>query len=779
MRDAERGLRLLDPRDNRLLDAQPLVEALRDAATYDLLAWHIERWQVARQDAPEEEARYLTNIASRYRLLAMALPGQPSLPAEMPPLVSVAGPSAASLVSEPQRQITASVTSRAASAQPVWLIVDYDAELLEVIIEDLASAYDQNELVTLLPRLAVERREAVEMEASKLPADQASLLLTTDSAVLSAAELASMYPFRPDAFDLPPTTTVRAGETVNVQVTLRATGASSRPAKVVLKAVSGDAYVRHAVDVPLPGDQALVLSARGNPEAWSSVDGRIELHPLAGHRTGYGLQLANRGPASMIVDVELLALQQELLDAIPDMPFAPDDLGRIMEKIQPLSSLNSIEELVLPATGVPIPLRFRPPSDEPVAAPQGNGDASSDVNTVNAAEPTPAEAAVPLTSVRHGLVLLVTDRNSHESILRRIDFKPRRPRSYLQAVASYDLGRERLSIRVTPLDPNQVPSNGFQVRCEFAEPLPRGAEARLNGIVNAPQFEAVLYADVPASTNRIVTAVVHVDGYPRGFTFHVPCSKSDDSIHESTGTLAVSVFEPLVGQAFAAPVARIPIKLRVDAPVGAFERAGDVVEVGVDMDRDREFRDEATLKLFSDRQVDVNLLPLDATGDLQFDTRVTDFQIEVPGGSLQNARVNLLARLQVAGKVAWSEPVEVILDQSGPTIDRVQVFPDRIAIVDSELEVRVWGGDGDLSGLDKVLVGFDVDRSGKFSEAVPPIPAERGEGAVWIAKIPASGIAPGPVTLLVQATDRVGNPSGMTKVKLEIVTEEEAMARRK
>ena len=203
-----------------------------------------------------------------------------------------------------------------------------------------------------------------------------------------------------------------------------------------------------------------------------------------------------------------------------------------------------------------------------------------------------------------------------------------------------------------------------------------------------------------------------------------------------------------------------------------------MVEVGVDADRDREFRDDALLKLYSDRQAEILLKPLNANGTLRFETAVSDFKVHVPGGSLQNARVNLLARVQAGGWQQWSESVEVILDQSGPRVDQIRLFPDRVAVDGSELEVHVWGGDDQLSGIASVQVGFDVERDGEFSEQVAPVPAERGEFGAWIAKLPVNGVELGPVTLLVQATDAVGNTSEIAKIGAEVISEEQATARR-
>ena len=496
LRAAERGLRLLDDRDNGLVDAQSLAATLKAVFTYDLLAWQIARLQVQRADASGDEARFLTETASRYRLLAIAQPEQPPLAPERPPLLRIEGPTSVSLQASPQRAFTWNVASRATRSQSIWLIFAYDPTLLEVTIDDLAGIYVQHDLRNALAEMLSERREAIDLQVSgSLPADSEA---QTEMSPLAEAETAAEYPYRPDVFALAPTLTLEPGQSRSVRVTVRALGRATQPANLILKGITDRTYVRRTVPIALPTDATFQLTAHESPETWTAVGGGLELHPMAGHDSTYRLQLANRGMQDIAVDVELLALQRAVREPLPEALFTPDQLERVLQRLQPLTSLNKIDDLRLPADATPVRLRFAPSDNEADSAATDAIEEEDD--SKDPESPESDGAGEPLTSVRHGMLLLVTDQETQESILRRIDFKPRRPRRYLEATAAYDLGRERLSVRVRPLDPAQVPEQGFQVSCEFPEPLPRGAEAQLHGVVSAPDYEAVLYADVPASS---------------------------------------------------------------------------------------------------------------------------------------------------------------------------------------------------------------------------------------------------------------------------------------
>ena len=218
------------------------------------------------------------------------------------------------------------------------------------------------------------------------------------------------------------------------------------------------------------------------------------------------------------------------------------------------------------------------------------------------------------------------------------------------------------------------------------------------------------------------------------------------------------------------PASGPPLEMRVDAPRGAFppDLIDDYLEVGIDVDRDREFRDEKTYRFQSDRLVVIKATDLHPNGALQLETRVSDFAIDLPADGLSNAVANLLARLSVGPHVTWSESVPVVLDAAPPKIDRVEMNPGRVVEVGSEVEISVWASDADLSGAAKVEIGLGSP-SGEFAANPPPVEAELIGGFRWRGQLKLDKLAPGFHTVLIRATDSVGNVGGMHKESLQVV----------
>jgi hypothetical protein len=92
------------------------------------------------------------------------------------------------------------------------------------------------------------------------------------------------------------------------------------------------------------------------------------------------------------------------------------------------------------------------------------------------------------------------------------------------------------------------------------------------------------------------------------------------------------------------------------------------------------------------------------------------------------------------------------------------------------LEVDVWSVDAEMSGTAILEIGFDTAATGTFDAKAPPVKAERKTPPYWTAKLPTKDLSPGAATLLVRATDRVGNVGDITKVRLEVVSAADAAA---
>ncbi|MGC3967824.1 MAG: carboxypeptidase-like regulatory domain-containing protein [Pirellulales bacterium] len=182
------------------------------------------------------------------------------------------------------------------------------------------------------------------------------------------------------------------------------------------------------------------------------------------------------------------------------------------------------------------------------------------------------------------------------------------------------------------------------------------------------------------------------------------------------------------------------------------------------------------MRLHTDRQADISLVNFGQNGVVTVKTDVHDFTLGAPSGGLQNVRVNLAARLQVGPRIAWSTPIEIGLDSACPQITCVELRPGRTVAAGTDVEVEVWSVDGEMSGTAVVEAGFDVAATGAFSEAAPPVKGEKKTPPSWIAKVPTKPLQPGPATLLVRATDAVGNVGPITRVPIDVVSPTELAA---
>ena len=154
-----------------------------------------------------------------------------------------------------------------------------------------------------------------------------------------------------------------------------------------------------------------------------------------------------------------------------------------------------------------MPLPFPEPSEKP-AEPPGKDAKPPKSADGRLLQPTP---------VSRDLLVVITEQATQKTILHRLEIAPQRPARYIRPRVRYDLEKERIEIRVRPVADLAIPAGGVRVECEFVEPLMPDAENRLAGVVEAPTFEANLYAEVPSGSGRRMTLYLHVDGVPRAF----------------------------------------------------------------------------------------------------------------------------------------------------------------------------------------------------------------------------------------------------------------------
>lgn len=726
LRAAERCLRLVNARYARDVVLPLPSSPLQLGELFDLLVWQRERYQRQRDDAPTAEAAWLADAAGLYAQQALSVRDQPAVIVKGLPQLEVEGPTGLRLTQTPQGSVELRLTWAGPPQTPFCVAVDYDPELMEVSGPPGVPLYG----------------EPAQWQEGATPAANGI-----------------GYPYRPDMHNLPPTLKLSPGAPADFKLTIKSNGVAPRDGRVIVKLIGGGLHQRFVLPVSLPVVERVALEVAGITGSWSPTDEGVSLHPFPNRNTTYRLSLRNRADAAATVQAELFALPQPkgLISrgiTIPRGALPAEDANRLLEQLLPLVPLTALPELTLTAgQTLPLPFPLAPGGEE------GGGDAAG---------PPPVLATLP-----HGLLLVVTNLQTGQKSLTRVAIEPQRPRRYVRPRVSYDLDKQRLNVVVRPENPELLPDGPITVRWDLNGTLPPDTEALLEDVIEAPKYEARLFAVVP-STDRVLPIALSVDDFPRAFLYQVRCDRHVAAVPEDMDRLAVRILSPQGGLAHEAPLGTLPVSLEVDAPVGSFNTDRDRLTVGFDVDLDREIADEGlVLRLDSDRQTRIDLMQMTPTGDITLAAEVGDFEIDVPVPQLQNAKVAVLARLDAAGRTAYSSSRDVLLDGALPQVDRI-ALGSGVAVLGEPLEVLIDAHD-DLTRVASLEVGIDGERKGEFNNP-PPVPAKRQESGRWLAKVPVDGIAPGIYNLLARATDDVGHVGPFTSVKVQVITAEQKAA---
>ena len=246
------------------------------------------------------------------------------------------------------------------------------------------------------------------------------------------------------------------------------------------------------------------------------------------------------------------------------------------------------------------------------------------------------------------------------------------------------------------------------------QPRPVNGSGRATGTIRPPATETQLRLEVPPDAGSHFRVLVHADGFQRAFRFDVPLDAASRIRVPEFRTASIQILEPHAGKAFGPKPSAIEAALAVDLPPGVLEAGQCSVEIGVDADRDRTLRGDPTLRLTSDRQVDLLLDNAAGDGGLAIRTRIRDLHVTLPAPGIAAARANLLARVILPNEVIWSDPVEVVFDDQPPVVGRMQLETGSAVAKGGNLALSVVATDEELSGVAKVEAAFDVDLQGKF-----------------------------------------------------------------
>ncbi|MCH8829787.1 MAG: hypothetical protein IID45_09440, partial [Planctomycetes bacterium] len=707
MARAARALRLLSARDVAKIGHQNLIEQIRRSALYELLSWQRSRALSARRDAHEGDLALLNSAAASYRDQAASIFGRLPDVVSVPTRLQVDGPAFIDLTAGPFRDVVIQSQVRGTHSTPAWTVLEYDPDIIQVELAPGESAFDMS--------------------------------------ALRQDRNAGLYPYRPRQ---PARFVLKPGRTSFLKFRVRRLKPTlSQPALLIVRTITDSEYRRKTITVRLPSPEIIAVEATSIPPTAGTVTQQNEgvvLHPFPNRETEFALSLRNAGHFARVVDVELLASSAKFPDVFPSQEINAQRAVRILAQLRPFRVIGLAEKIEISADGHSVKLQLTAPTKGATAGSPGSANQPE-----NGADDSGG------IRVQNGFVLVIRDVKTKGTFFRRIAFAPQRPRRFLRPKLSYDRTRRVIDVRFVPFDSASLP----------LEPIKIAAELRPTGVANDPVLaeaqisrdnpHASLSLPIPAQNDRIVEVWIHVDGFPRAFIYRIPTDRNTADLPELIGRKSVRIVEPSTGLAISSKTKSIAATIQVDAPVGSFQNGTDFVEFGTDVNRDRKLSGDPSLRFRNDRQIDLRLKELTADGTLKFRVDVTDFHVRIPTVPL-NQRVNLLGRLVIGGKTEWSRPLQIILDAQPPKISRIT---NVVETVEKPFKISVNVTDHGLSGVTKVEFLLDVSRTGQFPAEAESIPGKPGPLGNWSATIDPGKNPPGNYTILVRATDRVGNVS--------------------
>ena len=746
LRTAIRGMQHVNPRDALRLQSVDIARTLTRSALFDQLAWQRDRALVARHDAPAGEATNLTGMARGYRQLAASIRSQPILRADLRPPIRLDGPTSVSLATVSEAPLQLAIHNSSPRTMRIWAVLDYDPSILQLAAGDETPVYHQ-----------------------RMPASVPS-------------EIMPDYSYGSDLLNAPTTGELSQGASATLDLTVRRIAMPARPVKLICKVLAIDAqdgtstYLRYPVEVAIATSGTIELEIAGTPGSWTRSEGRLTLHAFANRSTDFEFRLRNLTSTDQQVDVQLLGSDVIAAPTLPAGAVPPQEAAKLLAGFAPTTVLVAGFPVTLAAGGEALGITFPPTAKQPPAkAEAADSDAKPPAGSdAKQGAVAPSEKAAPKPLPRN-MLLILTDQQTGRQTIRHIALTVQRPRRFLRPLVSYNPERERVELRLRLVAPGLLPTGNMHVHAELGGDIPAGLQVRFDAEISPENPEILLNAPVPAASERIATLHLSVDDYPRAFVYEVPCWSLATDIPEKTDLMDVRITGLPEGETYKAPAGNIPVRFEVDAPRGAFEDDRDVLYVGYDLDRDRELNDEPRIALHADRQVELYLEGVSPNGRLTISSRVGDFEQKLPAVPTRGARLGVLAELSVAGRMAWSNTVEVTVDGEPPRVYQPRLRPGSELAPGSEAELSVLATDDGLSGVAKVEAAIDVEGTNEFGGANEPVVAQQNpESGVWVAKLPTTELAPGVHRVLLRATDKVENVGDVTTLNIRVLSIESA-----
>jgi hypothetical protein len=534
------------------------------------------------------------------------------------------------------------------------------------------------------------------------------------------------------------------------------------------------AYTRQRIQVALPPVRLRVEGANGT---LTSGPRDSVLHTYPNNVTRFRLGVVNntaepRNITMRVLPAPSIAEWNALLRS-------PSDLAAWSASTRELSDAagNSLAWTIAAAVGTDTSFPSEGEADDNGEEKGGTEgvDAQPDEEQENAPEIPPGP---PL---ERDLVVELRDAEApNDALYHRIRVTSQRPRRYVTATVGYSIPKQRIDIEVARRGTSAPQSPPVSIRCEVASGLDSPPQGKLEATLQRPDHRARLFVEVPAAPQRVVKLLLHVDGYPRAFVYSVRCGEHSTNSPESRNLVAVRIVnldESIAlsdkAQLVVAPKPAAPVEVQIDAPVGSFENQQDTVTLGVDGDGDDVLESDTVITLRNDRDAQVRIAEAGAGGEISFDTRVTDWRLQMPTRGLRNVVASIRGQMQVGSQSHDISPNLVGFDDAPPVIEYVGLRPRvRNIVAGMDIGIAVSARDK-LSRVESVAMAFappGADNLPEDAELIEAKPIDENR-IQWVATANV-GEEAGSRTLLVQATDSAGQ-QGLAKLDLKVLSQEQ------
>ncbi|MCC6507995.1 MAG: hypothetical protein IT423_02735, partial [Pirellulaceae bacterium] len=547
-------VRLLKADDASRFDARGLESELVQAGLLLTLQARSQLLSQSFPDALPEELPWLRSEQARVAQLASHVSDLLPAPAPMATLaeefsshVVSTGTRSLSLIADPTAEAEVLWRNVGSHLQSVWLLIDYDEEVIEVDNAGSAKFYRAallpQSLEQLLETSEQEFIAAIEARGQNESTDQPAVIKQR----LDQIKKHLQYPVRPMAAALASSTELLAGQELRVPIKVKRIGRGVEQTKIVWRLIGEEVYVRHETVVRLPAAEKLRLRIDGPPGSWTETPEGVVVHPWPNRPTEFRLGLSSAGGQSRNLSVDVLTLAERRDVVLPD-GFVNDETsreiyGRLGAGLPfanlPTVSVEGDNQVRWLPLGGNDPSATQDPATaatkEPDAA-AGNGPAGSESDKAKAQQ----------TDIHNGLIVILTDLNTKQKMWRRVDTQVRHPRSYVEPIIGYDSVSQRATVLVKPIGGKLSEGQSVSVHGQILGGVPQGTEMQMDGLFSDSQG-VKLYCQLPVTAPAELTFALDIDDFPRAFVFKVPCWRTQTNIPYQSGDQRIRIVQPEPG----------------------------------------------------------------------------------------------------------------------------------------------------------------------------------------------------------------------------------------